>query len=640
MWRNGHAARLGVADNHFAPFQDSLSCTSILPTVWAANRGRPLLADPQPTTAGSDGTSPGVPAPGLPLQVSFNRIKTSMEVRRTKRMGGHLPSAAKSNSMPVLFRNYLSGDPVITAWAEEVLGEALLDAEQAARQAHERAARAAGGGPRVVPGPAGSAALEASGLAPDTARQVADGDLDTGWTACADHNEHSLTREPCQVTFLDCFHCGNCLVTRDHLPRLLALLDALAQRRRELPEKVWWPRYGPAWVAIRQDILGKFTPAELQHAQAGKPHDALLPRLDALAGTDLEDFQRFLAKSLPAVGARQGARAGVRKFWLWRSALPSGALRFDPKHIDGWSEPAHVACENASARIPEEILGPLFVWAMRFIDEFSADILIADRKWRTPPPPPAGPRVYGQLPVLLRAWLDARIAAGQPLPAWRGKVSTTAIADALGRNRISLARYRHLIDEAAAIAGTAPQTVSDHPVRGRLDGRPWIAVILADHIERDSLAALARLLQDACYLVLAFLSGARDSEIKHVRRGGLTTECDADGAPYRWKMHSLAFKAEDDPAGVPATWNIGEPAAQAIAVLEQLQPPGTEYLFARLEHSPGSKPNAVSQVLTSGATNARLNAFAAWVNDYCQQQHHAHRPAREPLAGKIRQGRR
>ena len=276
VWRNGHGARLGVADDHTAPFQDSLSCTSILPTAWAANRPRPLLADPQPATAGSDGASPAMHAPGLPLQVSFNRIKTSMEVRRTKRMGGHLPSAAKSNSMPVLFRNYLSGDPVITAWAEEVLGEALLDAEQSARQAHERAVRAAGGGPRVVPGPAGSAALEASGLDPDTARQVADGDLDTGWTACVDHDQHPLTQEPCQVTFLDCFHCGNCLVTRDHLPRLLALLDALTQRRRELPEEVWWPRYGPAWVAIRQDILAKFTPAELQQAQAGKPHDALL----------------------------------------------------------------------------------------------------------------------------------------------------------------------------------------------------------------------------------------------------------------------------------------------------------------------------------------------------------------------------
>ena len=271
VWRNGRAARLEAADDHFVPFENSLSCTSILPTAWAANRARPLLADPQPDPAGS-----GRMAPALPLQVSFNRIKTSMEVRRTKRMGGHLPSAAKSNTMPVLFRNYLSGDPVITAWAEEVLGEALVDAEQAARRAHEQAARAAGGGPRVLAGPGDVAALTAAGLDAGTARRAVDGILDTGWAACVDQDRHPLTEQPCQVTFLDCFHCGNCLVTRDHLPRLLGLLDALAQRRRELPEQVWWTRYGPAWVAIRQDILVKFTPAELQQARTGQPHDALL----------------------------------------------------------------------------------------------------------------------------------------------------------------------------------------------------------------------------------------------------------------------------------------------------------------------------------------------------------------------------
>ncbi|MER5370984.1 hypothetical protein [Streptomyces sp. NPDC002722] len=341
--------------------------------------------------------------------------------------------------------------------------------------------------------------------------------------------------------------------------------------------------------------------------------------LDTVTGRDLEDFQRFLARSLPAVGARQGARAGVRKFWLWRACLPSGALRFDPRHVDGWGETGQGAYENATARIPEEVLGPLFVWAMRFIDVFSADILAADRAWRTPPPAAAEPHVYGGLPVLLRAWLDDRIAAGRPLPAWRGKTSTTAIADALGRNRISLARYQHMIDEATALVGTATQTVSDQPIRSRLDGEPWIEAILADHTERDGLAALARMLQDACYLVLAFLSGARDSEIKHLKRGGLTIERDANGTPYRWKMHSLAFKAEDDPAGIPAVWNIGEPAARAIRILEQLQPSGSEFLFARLQQSPGFKSDAVSQVLTSGATNARLNAFAAWINDYCER---------------------
>ncbi len=309
-----------------------------------------------------------------------------------------------------------------------------------------------------------------------------------------------------------------------------------------------------------------------------------VPRLDALTGVDLEDFQRYLRRTLPAAGARQGARAGVRKFWLWRNALPSGALRFDPKHLDSWGEPTAYASENATARIPEEVLGPLFVWAMRFIDEFSADILVADLAWRTPPPPASEPHDYGQLPVQLRAWLDGRIASQRPLPAWRGKTSTTAIADALGRSRISLGRYRQMIDEAAAVVGTSPQTVSDQPIRGHLDGEPWIEAILADHTERDGLAALARLLQDACYLMLAFLSGARDSEIKHLKRGGLTIERDADDTPYRWKMHSLAFKAENDPAGVPAVWSIGEPAARAIAVLERLQPPGKDYLFARHPH--------------------------------------------------------
>ena len=174
--------------------------------------------------------------------------------------------------------------------------------------------------------------------------------------------------------------------------------------------------------------------------------DGRASRLGALAGTDLEDYQRHLISTLPAAGARQGARAGTRKFWLWRTALPSSGLRFDPRHIDGWGEPAARAGENATARIPEDVLGPLFVWAMRFIDEFSADILAADRWWRTPPPATAGPHAYGQLRGLLTAWLDAHITAGQPLPGWRGQPSITAIAAALGRNRICLARYRHLID--------------------------------------------------------------------------------------------------------------------------------------------------------------------------------------------------
>jgi len=68
------------------------------------------------------------------------------------------------------------------------------------------------------------------------------------------------------VSFLDCFHCGNCVITRNHLPAILALNDALAARRTQLGESEWWTRYGAVWAAIRREVLPKFTPDELAAA--------------------------------------------------------------------------------------------------------------------------------------------------------------------------------------------------------------------------------------------------------------------------------------------------------------------------------------------------------------------------------------
>ena len=67
-------------------------------------------------------------------------------------MGGHLPSAARSNSVPVLFTNYLRGDPTVIEWAHAIVGEALIDAEQSALAAHRRALEQAGGSLKVITG--------------------------------------------------------------------------------------------------------------------------------------------------------------------------------------------------------------------------------------------------------------------------------------------------------------------------------------------------------------------------------------------------------------------------------------------------------------------------------------------------------
>jgi hypothetical protein len=234
---------------------------------FAGNLNMPLLRPAWDTAQGLTGDD------GQPLRVDLRRLKTSIEVRRTRRLGGHLPSAARTNTMPVLFRNYLRGDPTVRDWAEQVVGDALADAEKQALAAHAKAMRNAGGGP-VVAGIRGRPCR--AGVQSADGQDLAGTRAEAPWNTCSDPEAHPATGKPCQASFLDCFHCGNCVITTDHLPRLVALAETLASRRRQLAEDEWWQRYGPAWAAIRHDILPRFTPAQIRKATAAAPGDALL----------------------------------------------------------------------------------------------------------------------------------------------------------------------------------------------------------------------------------------------------------------------------------------------------------------------------------------------------------------------------
>ena len=290
FWRDGGKAEVTGADEHYAPFEEDLGGAGRYSlTKWANNRSNPLLADPDPAAKKTSGSGDDKKKPPAPLKITFNRIKTSADVRRTKRMGGHLPSSAKSNTAQVLFTHYLRPDATTRDWAEGVMQEALRDAEETALRAHEEAALAAhekakaarGGGPTVIPGPATPADLEHAGLQPRTAEALTEGELDTAWTACTDYDHNPATDLPCSDSFIDCFHCGNCLVTRAHLPYLLALLDALVIRYQEMDQEHWWHRYGPAWAAVRRDILAKFDPAEVAEARKQPLPDARLDLVEA-----------------------------------------------------------------------------------------------------------------------------------------------------------------------------------------------------------------------------------------------------------------------------------------------------------------------------------------------------------------------
>jgi hypothetical protein len=137
----------------------------------------------------------------------------------------------------------------------------------------------------------------------------------------------------------------------------------------------------------------------------------------------------------------------------------------------------------------------------------------------------------------------------------------------------------------------------------------------------DSVGTLARMLQTASYIVIAALSGMRDSEIKHLRRGCLAVRRGPDGAAYRWKVTSLAFKGEDDPAGVTATCSVGRPVAGAISVPERLQPADEDLLFTRLALREGVRPRSANPAISTQQTRTALAAFVRWVNDYCARRH-------------------
>ncbi len=282
VWRNGHRVHArGTRHEHYAPFDADLRAGGQPQlSTWAATRTKPVLADPPAPTESAKGQENVLPSVEMPLQVTFNKIKTSVDARRTRQLGGHLPSSAKSNTAQVLYTNYLRPDPVTREWAEGVMADALADAERAAREAHAEVVRRRGS-PTVIPSGSTPDQLTGAGLAPGTAHDLAHGHLDTAWSACGDFQHHPETGKPCGDSFLLCFLCGNCLITQDYLPRLLALLNALGRLRQRMSEEEWWRRYGLVWVAVRRDILGKFTPAQVAQAQKEQVPDALFDLVEA-----------------------------------------------------------------------------------------------------------------------------------------------------------------------------------------------------------------------------------------------------------------------------------------------------------------------------------------------------------------------
>lgn len=348
-------------------------------------------------------------------------------------------------------------------------------------------------------------------------------------------------------------------------------------------------------------------------------------RLDELRGADLQAYLLDLSTTQHSPLTRERNRVSIRVLWRYRTVL-ADHLPFDPAHLEGWRDDYRSwRVENATSRIPEQVHGPLMVWAMRFIDDFADDILTASEHWQAARAALRGPILPDNTALInnLRTLLDGHVRDNRPLPGDGGNLNLKALAHTLGCSKKEIDRHRTLMSTAQAKVGVHDQPWFIFPGTARLDGRPWLDAIVSDQRlpSQSGVRRVTTLLQAAAYVVIAFLSGMRDAEIKELQRGCLQVQRDDTGRIYRYKVASRAFKGEKNPLGVDATWVVGAPAARAISVLERMQPAETDLLFA---HHPliqsDSPPGGHIRATTSTWAVRNLNAFISWVNRYCGER--------------------
>lgn len=342
-----------------------------------------------------------------------------------------------------------------------------------------------------------------------------------------------------------------------------------------------------------------------------------------LTAADLGAYARIIRDALQLSRTRSKALAVVRRIWRFRTVLPGDRLMFDPQQVDGWATRRDSGSgENRTDRITEQVFGPLIVWATRFVDVFAPDIIAMTHEWAQLRSVPRSHRrrQLGLLPSL-EELLARHLEENRPLPGRQEAINYSFLGKTLNCDPSALNRtpaYIERIQAAAESVGIDQETYFYTPTTVMLDGAPWLPKISNEYGDQ-SLPVLSRLLQTACYILIAFYSGMRDSEIKHLHRGCLHIQRDADGRAYRWKLHSRAFKGERDPTGTPAAWTVGEPAGRAIRVLEQLQPQGTDLLFQPLPYGIGWAQEHAGGAMKSSSTSTWLNRFVKWVNTYCAE---------------------
>lgn len=281
--------------------------------------------------------------------------------------------------------------------------------------------------------------------------------------------------------------------------------------------------------------------------------------------------------------------------------------------------PQPMTAENRTPRIPEPVIGALLRWSLKYIDVFAEDIFAAraelDRLERARRETRNGMALSDRLDI----YIGRRCVEGFGIPV-RTIMMSGDVEPGINFHLIGLqlgCEARHLtgrpllrrrLEQALARLGGEAGGL-DSPIAVDPDtGRPW-----RERFDQHSLAQEERMLQAAAYIVCAYLTGMRDSELQAMRMGCLSISPSADGRIERHRITSTVYKSRTA-AGENAEWVTIAPVARAIDVAERLsrrqrEARGVDTIWQTLAMNSGNRDEL------RGGTLALINDFRAHLDE-------------------------
>ena len=286
---------------------------------------------------------------------------------------------------------------------------------------------------------------------------------------------------------------------------------------------------------------------------------------------------------------------GVTRIWLLAPYLPAadriGQPPWEPHGFEDLLGRANSSSENKTRPIHPQTMSGLLVGALRFVQDFSDDILQAAQERDAMTAQEPRRRIQPGDKAKLDKYLDDCRRDGRALPGLIDTQGRLVLARQYLAGRLGVS---YDVLEKARASGIPIQVGAplDTPISGQIHGKPWTPAI--DFYEVDH---LVRLLAGACLVVVAYLSGMRSQECTALRRG-CCRPSQADGnAAGGFEIFGRTFKTALDPDGnaIPGgavrahPWHVIEPVAAAVSIMERLHP--HDALFAYRAFNPNKSGN-------------------------------------------------